>query len=289
MDRIVRSPFFIFLLIASTIVAGIFIFLNPTWHNRSGDMIAAERAEQLAREGKREQALTFNDGLIALQEPDKDVSKPAANLFAIPVRQITLDEPEPRQQLGGASSFRGFATGALGRGNFGALEDPASAGVRGAFNNVVIFDKRTGALKKVFEKRTSISFFKLVNRATPRTLVFIGTSIDSNKDGRLNIDDIQKLFVYTIDDAQLREVTGLNASVDDVEPIADVDYLVVSATIDKNKNGEPERFSYDRKLPEPQTLYRVDLKALTAVPLMDAALVNELQAILDGGKPQPPK
>lgn len=64
---------------------------------------------------------------------------------------------------------------------------------------------------------------------------------------------------------------------------------MVSATVDKNKNGEPERLSYDRKPPEQQILYRVDLRALAAVPLMDAALTNDLQAILDGAGPLAPR
>lgn len=150
MDRMIRHPFFIVLVIAATIIAGIFFFLTPAWRDRSGDMTAAERAKQLANEGKREQVLTFNDGLIALPERGGDASNVATNLFAIPVRQITLDDPEPRQQFSANSSFRGFALGANGRIDFGAIDDPASAGIRGSFNNLLIFDKRTGISKKVF-------------------------------------------------------------------------------------------------------------------------------------------
>jgi hypothetical protein len=192
-----------------------------------------------------------------------------------------LDEPEAAGSGSVSKSYRGFKTGG---GYIPGIGDAASMGVRGAFNNVLIFDKRTRGLTKVFEARTAINMFKLINGAVPRVIAFIGTARDSNKDGRLSSNDMQQLFIYSLDDGTLREVAGLAASVDDIEVVGGVDYLVVSATIDRNKNGEPERRAYGGELPEPTQLYRVDLKTLAVVPLVDDALVQDLQSTLDGTK-----
>lgn len=286
MDKLVRSPTFLFFFVLALLIAGVLVVVRSGSHRAQGPMTAAERAEELAKQGKREQILTFDDGLIPLPEPSSGGETPKdAGLFAIPVGQITLDEPEPRQKVsGGSGLFRGFAMGAAGGFNNSRLEDPASAGVRGAFNNVLILDKRTGGQTKIFDKRISISFFKLINRVTPRTIAFIGTGTDSNRDGRLSVDDIQQLFIYTVDDGKLREVHGLTASVDEIETVDGVDYLIVAATIDRNKNGEPEHYSYEGEMPEPRSLYRVDLKTLAVAPVVDATLTLDLQSTLDGVK-----
>ena len=280
MDKIVRSPTFLFFFLLALLVLGVLLVVRSGSPGADGSMTSAERARELAGKGMREQILTYNTGLVPLPEPSSDGEKPKApNLFAIPVGQITLDEPEPRQRVSSVGgTFRGFNGNSYGR-----IEDPAFVvGVRGAFNNVLILDKRTGGQTKIFEKRVSISFFELINRVTPRIIAFIGTSIDSNKDGRLNVDDMQQLFIYTIDDGKLREVSGLPASVDEIETVDGVEYLVVAATIDRNKNGEPEHYSYQGAIPEPRLLYRVDLKTLAVTPLVDAAIANDLQLTLDG-------
>ena len=40
----------------------------------------------------------------------------------------------------------------------------------------------------------------------------------------------------------------------------------------------------DEAVPEPRMLYRIDLNTFTAKPLLDPALVNDVQATLDGVK-----
>jgi hypothetical protein len=283
MDKIIRSPVFIFLLILAIVTAGVAILLvRSRLHDSGGPMSSAERAQELAKQGLREQIVSFGSGLFPLPDAAQAGEKEeAVNLFAVPVGQITLAEPESRPRMSDAQgNFRGFSGGRY----HPMYDSPSSSGVYGSFNNVLIFDKRSGAVTKIFGSRTAIHMFKHINGTTPRVIAFVGTAVDSDKDGRLSRGDMQQLFIYTFDDAKLRMVTGIDASVDDIEAVNGVDYLVVSGTVDRNKNGTPERHSYGGGLAEPTRLYRVDLKSFVAVPLVDAAVVEDLQSTLDGVK-----
>lgn len=283
MDKITRNPTFIFFLILATLAAGVVLLLmRPAWRDSDGPITSAERAAELAKQGMREQIVSFGNGLIALPElaaPSKLAGE--TNLFAVPVGQITLNEPETRFSAPVVlKSYRGFRSD----GSYPMYDSVALSGVRGAFNNVLIYDRRTGAVTRVFETRIAISMFKHLNQVTPRVIAFSGTAHDSDKDGRLDRNDMQQLFIYTLDDGRLHEVTGLDASVDDIESVNGVGYLVVVATVDRNKDGTPEQGGYRGKMAEPRLLYRVDLQTFAASPLVDGGLVADLQATLDGTK-----
>ncbi len=283
MDKIIRSPTLIFFLVLAVVALGVGLsVVRPAWRGSDGPMSSAERAAELAKQGMREQIVSFGSGLIALPElvPVGEVT-PEVNLFAVPVGQITLHEPETRHRTDEEwGSYRGFRFG----GNQSMSDGSSSPRVRGDFNNVLIYDKRTRAVTKVFEARTAISMFRYLNQVTPRVIVFVGTAHDSSKDGQLDRNDMQQLFVYTLGDAKLHQVSGLDASVDDVEIVNNVDYLVVAATVDRNKNGKPERQGYQGEMAEPTRLYRIDLKTMAASPLVDETVVQDLQSTLDGVK-----
>lgn len=264
MINFLRSPTFLLFAAFAGLAAIVVLAIQPARDVGHGPMTSTERAQQLAKEGKREQIVTFSRGLIPLYEPSADGTSPATNLYAVGVGQITLDEPESIRRRR-VSNFRGFNSGVVlgAGGNTYITRDDGPETVFGAFNNVVIFDKRSGAVEKIFEERISITGFKWMNRVSPRSIAIMATAKDSNRDGKLNGNDIQELFVYVLEGRSLHRVTGLVASVDDIAYVPDVDYLIVEASVDTNKDGEIAEADYDRKkAPEPQALYRVDLRTL---------------------------
>lgn len=285
MNSVFRNSILIFLgaLVAAAIAA--YVFIPPAPPKGYGAMTDPERAAELAKDGKRLQIVTFMNGLIPLPPPATAADpEPEVTQYAIVSGQITLGVPEPVSVSYNDSSFRGFKRypGAMGAASLGS----SSAGASGRFNNVLIYDKKTGAAKKIFDTRITITEFRLLNGPTKRVLAFLGTSDDTNRDGRLDEDDLQKLFVYTMADGQLHPVTGLTASPTRLIEVDGVDYLVLESAIDTNKDGEV-RDDDEGIVPEPRILYRVDLNTFTAKPLLDPALVNDVQATLDGVKPGP--
>ncbi|MDZ4865807.1 MAG: hypothetical protein SGI91_00655 [Alphaproteobacteria bacterium] len=284
MDKYYRNLFIGAALAAIVVIVVAFVFINRP--RTAGPMASAERAQELARDGKREQVITFGDDMFPLPERAAGETEPPPHLFAIPIGQITLAEPQAftTSQSSGRAYDYGYRGFRQIPGSDGALT------VTGRFNNIVIYDKTDGSLKKIFDQRIAISVFKLMNRTTRRALVLTATSEDSDRDGAVDNRDIQQLYVYTFDDGQLHEVTGLEGSAGTAVDIHDVDYLIVSTTLDSDADGSAaERVYSGGAGPEPQRLYRVDLRTFAATPVLDKKLVDELQATLDSIRQAAPK
>jgi hypothetical protein len=254
---------------------------------RAGPVASAERAQELAREGKRAQIITFGDDVFPLPERAVEGTRPSPHLFAIPIGQITLAEPQDFAST--RSSPEGtYAYGAGGNWRIPGSED--SLTVTGRFNNIIVYDKTDGSLRKIFDKRIAVSMFKLMNRITRRALVLTASSEDSDRDGAVDDSDIQQLYVYTFDDGRLHQVTGLEGSAGTSVDVHDVDYLMVSTTLDTDGDGTTSSRAYSGGAgPEPQRLYRVDLRTFAATPVLDQKLVDELQATLDSVRQAAPK
>lgn len=263
------------------VAVGAIVFVNRP-RSSMGPITSAERAQELAREGKREQIVTVGDGMIPLRDYVAEGEAPSPRLFVIPVGQITLAEPQNFSNASDDSSgrYRGFRGRWFGIGD-GRSDDPSP--VFGAFNNLVIYDKADGSLKKVFDKRIAVSSFRFMHRTTPRVLVITATSDDSDRNGAVDDSDIQRLYIYTLDGGRLHEVTGIEGSAGTAVSLHDVDYVIVESTLDTDRDGRTGVRSYVGGTgPEPQRLYRVDLKTFAATPVLDQKLVDELQTTLDG-------
>lgn len=245
-----------------------------------GPLASAERAQELAREGKREQIITFGEDVFPLPERDVEGVEQSPRQFAIPIGQITLAEPQAFSSA--SSSDKSYGYGYDGSSNWRRRWSSDDLTVMGKFNNIVIYDKTDGSLKKIFDKRIAVSVFKLMNRTTRRVLVLTATSEDSDRDGAVDNRDIQQLYVYTFDDGQLHQVTGLEGSAGIAVDVHDVDYLIVPTTMDTDGDGNTTGRIYSGgNGPEPQRLYRVDLRTFAATPVLDQKLVDELQSTLD--------
>lgn len=246
-----------------------------------GPMASAERAQELAREGKREQIITFGDDVFALPERAVEGAEQSPRLFAIPIGQITLAKPQSFSSSSSSDETYGYR-GFRGSSHWRTPNGDDGLTVSGRFNNIVIYDKTDGSLKKIFDKRIAVSVFKLMNRTTRRVLVLTATSEDSDRDGAVDNRDIQQLYVYTFDDGQLHQVTGLEGSAGIAVDVHDVDYLIVPTTMDTDGDGNTTGRIYSGgNGPEPQRLYRVDLRTFAATPVLDQKLVDELQSTLD--------
>lgn len=284
MKELLKNPAAYFLVVAILIIVGIALIANNARITRQGALTADEQAAALAKEGKREQLITYNDGMLPLPDP-LDRSNTAANLFVIGVSQITLREPVSMYSSS-SGAVRGFRTAAIGANGVAWYVFDQEIAIEGPLNNALIFDKRTGATTKIFDQRISIARLSLLNSAKPRMLAIIATDKDTNKDKSIDAGDIQHLYLYSVNDGELHKIEGIESGVSRVIDLGSPDYFVVEAIIDSDKNGALERGGYDR-IPEPARLYRVDLKTFAATPLIAETLTAELQALVDTVPPQP--
>lgn len=251
-----------------------------SFHGRRGDTAinSVERAAELARAGKREQVITFSTGMT----PVGETKTTDASLYVIGVGQYTLGEPEQIEvsRYSPQGSYRGFNGGLLD----GRYRDDfvSNKSLIGPFNNLLIFDKRMGSTEKVFNTRISISQVTIADLTNPPVLAIFAASADSNRDGLVDDDDLQDLYIYATADHILHKVAALDASPESVIDIPGVNYLVIQAAADKNRDGKiTSRTDGDVEI-EPRFLYRVDLHTFEAVPLLPAELVKTLQKTIDG-------
>jgi hypothetical protein len=268
-SSILRSLAYAYIAVALAPLALITIALVVAL-SRGGDMLlwnmfsAAPRGPAVQEQAKDEQ-ITFRTELLPLS---KDRFNPnMADYYALGVGHVSSGNADP------------LMTG-----------QPGSFGARsGQFNNILILDKQTGRLSKVFDRRMSVTFFGPVDLPWGKALVVFATDNDSNKDGVLSAKDLHSIFVYAPADAKLHAVTGFDGSAVGLDEAAEPGSIIVRAIVDSNKDGSAAvkpAFGPSDIEEEPQAVYKVDLTSFAAAPLVPPSMAADLQSALGTQKPE---
>ena len=256
------------------------------WNWWEADPVTSpERAKELADKGLREQLISFEEGMEGVEY--RYGARPETqryNIYAIGVGQITLNEPESNEKV-----EKVVVTGSR-------IPDPRkqpdantlpTSPISGKFNNVLIFDRRDGTFTKLFDKRLAVSSFQYGWRTTPEVLIIFATERDTDKDGALDDDDLQDIYIYTFADKKMHKVDTAGIKPTEILDIPDLDYVVVKARRDRNNDGETvayNSYSKQKREPEPAVLVRVDLKTFAASSFVPENMMQDLQKTLDGPK-----
>jgi len=107
-------------------------------------------------------------------------------------------------------------------------------------------------------------------------ITFSGLNEDTNKDKKLNYEDIETFFVYSVNQDKLLKVTEKEMSFISYEFIPETKNLILVFGHDRDANGE-----FDRKN-EPTYVYRFDFEKEELKPVIDSVKMNEIQKNLDG-------
>lgn len=243
---------------------------SDDWYMRDA-VTSPERAEELAKKGLIEQLITFSDAPVGLR---KDQSE-QFDLYAIGVGQTTLPEEiaplkmfNDRPPLLAPTSAR--------------LAYVSSTPVTGQFNNVVLFEPKTGQLTKIFSARVAVERFSFASGPNFEVLMVLATDRDSNKDSRLSAGDLHDMYVYALKDRTLHKVTGLAGDPVDIIDMPGHQFVIVRAVQDANGDGMADGSGYAGAVPEPVRLFRVDLTSYAAQPLVPGEMLDQLQKTLDG-------
>jgi hypothetical protein len=239
--------------------------------SRGGDVLlwnmfsAAPRGPAVEEQAKDEQ-ITFRTELLPLS---KDRFNPnMADQYALGVGHVSSGNADPLMMAGQP-------------GGFGARS--------GQFNNILILDKQTGRLSKVFDRRMSVTFFGPVDLPSGKALVIFATGNDSNRDGVLSAKDLHSVFVYAPADAKLHAVTGFDGSAIGLDEAAEPGSIIVRAIVDSNKDGSAvvkPAFGPSDIEEEPQMVYKVDLTSFAAATLVPPSMAADLQNALGNQKPE---
>lgn len=258
------------------------------WWKRDA-VTSPERAKELAAKGLREQLISFDEAMASVDYRYGVKSEDQRyDIYVIGVGQMTLNVPE---EIG-----RVVVTGSRPPPPHSIQDIDAvpTQPITGQFNNVLIFDRRTSEMTRLFETRLAISQFQYGWRTKPEVLVIFATDRDTNKDGKLGSGDLEDVYVYTFNDRKVHRVRMPASSSIEIMDLPDVDYVVVRARVDHDRDGDASEYKggdYMTRV-SPNALFRVDLKTFTVTPFVPEKTLQELQTTLDGPKPgagQPPK
>lgn len=273
MTRLQKTNHVLFLALASVgLLLGTAVLVNwaerayNRWTAPSGnEIVSTNRAEDLAGQNKR---------LNVVSTSHAKLLDPSRSLYLVPISQKQLREPE---------SIRRAETVNMTQVRRPRRRDASSpkwqsyrvAGGAGPFNNLVLYRGRTGKTTVLFDERTGVTRYLVVDDPTSYSLFVLLAPSDTNGDGVLLSDDRRILVEYRFETGTRRVLTDSSRHIRDLSYRARDQALFVTVGIDHDGNGTFEGQT------EPTRLYRVDRDASALTPVVADSTRRHLQSILD--------
>lgn len=263
-----------------------------SWFRQAGDswlqqdaVTSTERAKELAAKGLRGQLVSFGDGMESLYKDETTRSLDERyDLYAIPVGQISLDSAEAIEKVVVTGTSSRFRPENVEGSRYAAAPPYATSG---KYSNILLFDLKTGKFQKLFDGRVSISQYQRGWNTKPEILVVFAADRDSDANGTMDDNDLHDVYILTLSDKVLHKVANMSTNPSELINVPNVDYIIVKAKIDHDRDGHAPQFGYGpyddngQQNPEPDMLFRIDLKTFIATPFVPEPLVQELQKTLD--------
>lgn len=146
----------------------------------------------------------------------------------------------------------------------------------GSYNNIIVFDEKSGAKTVVFKEKIHISHFEnqFINGSI-QILAIKGARQDTNKDGKLNASDLESFFVYNLSDQTLKEYGEKDFGLSDYQLLFQSNKIALSFIKDLNRSGE---IDYSE---EPQLLKVLNLDTGALEDFVDAETLEELNRTIN--------
>ncbi len=198
---------------------------------------------------------------ISILEPFQlDSAKP---VFIIPIGQ--KDQTNKRSKM---------LTAGLSFGSASYSEDYYYSSFRGLYNNFVLIDYLRNIRQPIFNSKIALTEWAYMKIDTSQIILFKGTDHDLNKDGRLNDDDFQSLFVFNVSSKQITELKFNNQTVLEFDPLLKTNKIYVRTGKDTNKDNVYDTYS------EPTDLYFYDVATNESETLVPEEIKMHIQEIL---------
>ncbi len=190
----------------------------------------------------------------------------ARQIFVIPISQVNLEESE---DIGGILGIMETSR-TLNVGGYDKY-----GGFRDSYNNLVVHDYLKNSLQVVFQSKVLIQNFTFEQFDNKPFIIIKGVEVDSNKDKKLNFDDLQSLYIYDVLSSKLHSFSIENAGVTSFKRLYESNDIVVSYTLDKNRNGLINNSK------EPSRVKIISLKDFSIKSIVDPATLNRIQSLVD--------
>ncbi|WP_121668011.1 hypothetical protein [Mesonia aquimarina] len=249
----------VFLIVALIAFISITIIENRRFNNNDKGILSDEKIEQLQKENKREQIISYETPILI----DTLKSK-----YIIPVSYRNLKKKEDINGLLNATSSA----------NYEKTDNRYSRAFYGEFNNVIVYNSINNIKKKLFNKRVNFNDIKTEYFDDDILLLIKASDKDTHKDGVINLDDFKSLYFYSFTQNQSKKIGIENMDVYNYKFLNNSKDLIIEFGVDKNKNGRYENYN------EPIIIKKYDFKTGKLINVIDKEMNSELQNTLEGTK-----
>ena len=226
-------------------------------------VLSEEKVEKLQEENKRLQVVSYNSPHLL----------DTLNLvYAIPVGHKTLNQPEDiNEDINGL--LNAYDRSPDRKKTYKGWDSYSDYG---SFNNLIVYDAKTDKIKTLLNQRINFNEFYSKYFEDDILLVFLAAEKDTNKDGIINLNDLNSLFIYSLGEKKLRTIQLKNGDILGYKFIEGTKDIIINYGIDSDKNGQ-----YSEKK-EPTFLKKYVFKRDQLDFIVDLETNKELQKLLDG-------
>jgi hypothetical protein len=252
----------IFLVVA--LVSFIFIAIQESrrydYNEPETGILSEEKIQELQKENKRKQVISFESPILV----------DTLNLnYIIPVSHKTLNGTE--DIVGLLNAFTS-SDSKISKKN----DDRYSRRFYGVFNNVILYDGKKGTNNKLFNNRLNFEKIETEYFDDEILLLIKASDKDTFKDGVINLKDFSSLYIYALNEGEMRKIEISGMDVFRFNFIEKTKDLIIEFGVDKNNDGFYENYN------EPTIIKRYDFKNQKLVDIIDPKISSELQKLLEG-------
>jgi len=185
-------------------------------------------------------------------------------LYLVPISQVNLKNPElieSNEDMEPSPSYSGRKF--------------AYHRYSGLYNNILVYHHKENSKVAVFDRKISIHAFENWVVSNRHYLFIEGVTNDSNKDKKLNHEDLQSFFIYDIEDHKLQEIQIDGYGLVDYYVIHESEDIILRFGKDKDQNGELDEYQ------EPIVLKRYNISSASITDFIDKDLLKKMQQLID--------
>ena len=228
--------------------------------NQDEGILSDDKIEVLQQEKKRQQLISYEMPRLI----------DTLNLvYIIPVSHKTLN---------GAEYIDGNLLSKIEEGGSLKSDGRYSSQHYGDFNNLLIYDYATSNVRKLFNDRVNFGNIRVEYFKDDILILLEASGNDTYKDGVINLIDFKSLYIYSLKDKELKNITWENADISQVLFIENNKDLLIKFGTDQNKDGK-----YDESC-EPSLIKKYNFTTGELSNVVSEGLDKELQKKLEGTK-----
>lgn len=144
----------------------------------------------------------------------------------------------------------------------------------GIYNNFIIHKHKRESQTKVFDQKVSITSWSQFEVNNTKLILFKGTANDNNKDGYLNEEDLQQLWVYYRNTGKLIDLNIENGNLSSFDYMPETNSIYLRVGMDLNQNGKYNSIT------EPIHLFQFNIETKELNKMVNENLHNELQSLI---------